>query len=304
MLMTGVSACTGRDPRQIDLATAGLYQAGVPLELPAKHELLLRELYWARRGPRFGDSRVPRGGLYGFTKGGRLESVCITEAGRPELFAAKFANGDLQYYRRVTAMMEKPYALISLSIGESAPGWDCGGCRFESWAKAFALLLCHDLTWHIAEKAPDLGFFLEIAAGPPGKTLSLWLDRILFEVPEASDSAPFLMCAEQLLPLFLRLRNEVGWNIAATSAPLAPRPDHAPVFAWHVEIVAEDQARVKRHGGAPHYQRAVFGKSDLQFDMSSRTRPRAYSCTMEGISHARIDFLERVLNEMIYAIAK
>lgn len=301
MLMTGVSACGLGDPRQVDLTTAGLYQAGAALELPPKHHLLLRELYRARRGSRMGDSNVPRGGYHGLTtRIGRLESVCLSEAGRQELFAAKFANDDLRYLRRATPSMERPYALVSLNIPDTASQIECGGCRFESWAKAFALFLSHDLTCHLAENLRDLRFLVEISLGNSGKPLSVWLDEITFEVPEVTNVEPFLTCLPQLLPLFLRLGKHGGpGDISASEL----RPHYAPVLACTVEIIAGPRPRVVRRDHETRFQSVIFGPNAVQIDKWPRIFPREHPCSLEGLRDARIDFLEQIITELTYAIA-
>ena len=329
-LMTAVTVVPGGDHRMIDLVAVALYEAGVQLDIPPRSLLAaaLRQIRHLAVGQRKGDSRVPAGGFYGITtRGDDLADVLPSELADRRMFLAKYARGELLYWRRSSPSDEDPYVRFGLHIDTGGPGLPDGpdGHRFISRAKALALWVCHDLTWNIVRATMGLRYLFEFtvedgAADPPPVTFRFRLPQALLDFAgELAVDKPLLEQVEALLPFFLRTRIPVRTVPAHredaddTSRRLPRRPrdlresgvervppvsETMPVFAYDVTIAAggdlDTRMRRLRRG-------ATFSLTENDCTLHSRrlsSRPTV-PFDVNRIYELRRLLLELVLDEML-----
>lgn len=338
-LMVAATADSSADYRMIDLVAVGLYEAGLQLEIETGSLLAarLREVRQLIRGFSPGDSQVPIGGLYGITlQGHDLANVLPTELADRRLFLVKYTHGELLYWRRISPSEEEPYVRFRVSIDTRQVGGRTAsdGHSFTAWAKALALWICHDLSWHVSLPSQGLRYLFEImltdaALDQTAVAFHFWLDDIFSEfASELAREQPFLEQVTSLLPFFLRSRLGSGGELVGDHSATASRqplrqnrlpelepysshdpdipgsviPETQPIFAFDLRILAgeADMATAQRWLQDP-FRCATLRLTEETCALCSESSltPTLVPYDVHRIYDLRLQFLELIVEQML-----
>lgn len=335
-LMAGVSIQPTGDHRMLDLAAVSLYQAALPLDVQNDAYLMarLQQLRRLMRGLRPEDDNMAVSGLYGVTsQGNDLANVVLAELADQRLFAIKFANDELMYWRRMSPSEKEPRVrfrvFVDPRLANGCKGAD--GHSLVAWAKALSLWFCHDLLCYVAFQSSGIQYEFELLVGDTddmGPT-----QRFVFKLPDLFDEfggqialdQPFLAQLPSVRPSFLRGQartvkdgdNEPG-NGDLYGAPTGPRKSvngrngngtsadtdrQEPIFAFDLLVSSTTRANVDQQIAFRHEARrsAALRLTETSCELASEhaSGPAVVACHVDRLCDIRRLLLRRVVDQML-----